>query len=146
MDFKWLFLFGGIAFLPFAGAVPNRVVPNPNGAIVFKPDVKFHYPGSKSTGITAPDLLNLRFTTPDGFEKVVRFYQKAVGESLSVEAPGSVRMQGTDRFLIDDSRDRSAQVRIFVHDARTYALTLVISRVRGEELTHIAVVFRAKGP
>lgn len=107
---------------------------------------KFRYPGWEKSGggILAPDLENHWFVTKDDFQKVIRFYEKATGENLSVEVPGGVEMRATDRFLIDDSKERPVQLRLFVHDAQQYSLTIAISRVRDENLTHIALVFRAK--
>ena len=79
-------------------------------------------------------------TTKDGFDKVVAFYEKTAGAKLKRDDPGSVELQGTDRFLFNDSKDRPVQMRVFVHTAENYFLTLVISRAKGEELTHIVLV------
>src|SRR5262245_47033569 len=107
---------------------------------------KFRYPGSEKfgVGLLAPNLENRWFVTTDDFGKVIKFYEKATGENLSVEVPGEVVMRATDRFLIDDSKHRPVQLRLFVHDAEQYSLTIAISRAQGENLTHIALVFRSK--
>ncbi len=105
---------------------------------------KFVYPGAnETTGIRARNVEYLRFATKDGFEKVIDFYEKATGEKLRVGKPGTVSLR-TNRVLIDDSKGRPVQERVFVHFAPEYYLTVVISRAKDEDRTHIALVFRER--
>jgi hypothetical protein len=105
------------------------------------PKGTFVYPGSERTGLTAGSAFEqYPMTTKDGFDRVVAFYEKTAGARLKRDNPRSVELQGSDRFLFHDSKDRPVQMRVFVHTAEHYFLTLVISRAQGEELTHIILV------
>jgi hypothetical protein len=96
------------------------------------------YPGSITLGGASmsdagnPDIEDVIckavLTTPDGFEDVVRFYEKKTAE---IAQPRAVTSQS-------DSKDRPIALRVFsVHKAET-TTTLVISRAVTEKETHIA--------
>jgi hypothetical protein len=80
--------------------------------------------------------------TKDGFDKVVEFYEQALGGNLRLRKPGAVKMVGTSTFVLDDSHQRPLQLRVFVHHAKDYSVTIVISRAKDEALTHIVMVCR----
>lgn len=105
---------------------------------------KFIYPNAERTGLLGGKILNLRMDTKDSFDKVIEFYEVATKEKLRVDDAGSAELRGVDRILIDDSKDRPLQARIFVHHAKKYFLTIVISRAKEEKRTHIALVFKER--
>lgn len=105
------------------------------------PGGKFVYPDAEKTGLFGGRIINLGMNTKDGFDKVIAFYEKATGEKLQVKTAGASSLRGEDRVLIDASRHRTMQVRVFVHTAEKYFLTVVISRAKGEDFTHITLVF-----
>jgi len=104
---------------------------------------KYRYPkGETWTGLSAPDVEALRQITRDDFEKVSKHYEQILGNAFRTGRQEGILIVGSN-FLIEDSKDRPVQMRVFVHCGDDHQLTLVISRANGESLTHIAIVFRA---
>ncbi len=105
---------------------------------------KYRYPNAEKEGgggILAPNLESQIMITKDDFKKVVKHYEKVLGDNLSAGAP--VTMIGTSKFIVDDSKDRPVNALVYVHQAENYSLTLVISRAKEEKMTHIALVYRS---
>jgi hypothetical protein len=109
---------------------------------------KFRYPNAEKEGgggILAPDLESQVMITKDDFKKVVKHYEKVVGDNLS--ADGRVSLIGTTKFIVndskDDGKDRPVKLLVYVHQAENYSLTLVISRANEEKMTHIALIYRS---
>jgi hypothetical protein len=88
-------------------------------------------------------------------DKVVAFYEKKTGEKLAPDQPGGNGIGGENgvggkvveaRVFQDDSVQPAARseprpvvVRILVQRAKDYDLTLVVSRAKGEDHTHVAL-------
>ena len=105
---------------------------------------KYRYPNAEKEGgggILAPNLESQIMITKDDFKKVVKHYEKVLGDKLATGAP--VAMMGTSKFIVNDSKDRPAKVLVYVDQAENYSLTLVISRANEEKMTHIALVYRS---
>jgi hypothetical protein len=105
---------------------------------------KYRYPNAEKEGgggILAPNLESQIMITKDDFKKVVKHYEKVLGDKLATGAP--VAMMGTSKFIVDDSKDRPVKVLVYVHQAENYSLSLVISRANEEKMTHIALVYRS---
>lgn len=90
-------------------------------------------------------------TTTDDLDKVIAFYEKKTGQTLKVDQPGGQSISGgagEARLFQDDSiqpgiksEPRPVVVRILVQRATSYDLTLVISKAKGEDYTHIAMTY-----
>jgi hypothetical protein len=105
---------------------------------------KFRYPNAEKEGgggILAPNLESQIMITKDDFKKVVKHYEKVLGDNLSAGSP--VTLSGTSKFIVNDSKDRPVEVLVYVHQAENYSLTLVISRAKEEKMTHIALIYRS---
>jgi hypothetical protein len=105
---------------------------------------KFRYPNAEKEaggGILAPNLESQIMITKDDFKKVVKHYEKVLGDNLSGGSP--VTLSGTSKFIVNDSKDRPVEVLVYVHQAENYSLTLVISRAKEEKMTHIALIYRS---
>jgi hypothetical protein len=76
---------------------------------------------------------------------VVQHYERLIGGRLDIDTPGTSVMVGTNKFVIDDSKDRPVQVRVFVHYAEKHLVTVVVSRAKGEKETHVAIVVKESG-
>lgn len=112
---------------------------------------QWQYPGSKMLdGATMQDGGNRALpstfchsvlTTPDSVEKVVAFYsekpnatdkeKQAVRKALPATEGGCVLLQ-------DDSRNRPMVVKVIVVNKAESTTTLVVTRAKGEQETHIA--------
>jgi|SRR5882672_12563583 hypothetical protein len=104
---------------------------------------KYRYPNAEKEGgggILAPNLESQIMITKDDFKKVVKHYEGVLGDKLS--GVGQAAMIGTSKFIVDDSKDRPVKVLVYVHQAESYSLTLVISRANEEKMTHIALIYR----
>ncbi len=104
---------------------------------------KYRYPNAEKEGgggILAPNLESQIMITKDDFKKVVKHYEEILGDKLLTGGP--VALSGTDKFIVDDSKDRPVKVLVYVHQAQKYSLTLVISRAKEEKMTHIALIYR----
>ena len=105
---------------------------------------KYRYPNAEKEGgggILAPNLESQIMITKDDFKKVVKHYEKVLGDNLSAGSP--VTLSGTSKFIVNDSKDRPVEVLVYVHQAENYSLTLVISRANEEKMTHIALIYRS---
>jgi hypothetical protein len=79
-------------------------------------------------------------TTPDPIEKVIAFYSdRATDVHRDGQASGDAK--ASDPRTVsdqDDSQGRPVTVRVIVVNKAATSTTLVISRAKGEERTHIA--------
>lgn len=111
------------------------------------------YPGAKQlgSGSGAGGDFMVQATT-DSIDKVKAFYGKKVGQKLSpdrTDPPGGMGLYGRDGELSvfqDDSVQpgpkaelRPVVVCIFVQRTKDHYLTLVITRAKGEDQTHISI-------
>ncbi len=105
------------------------------------PDSKMPHGASMSTAEVPPSIPSIRcqaiLTTPDSFNKVVRFYNKKIGISPETNEAGkggepkSVSVQS-------DSDGRPTAIEVISVRTKHASTTLVISRAEGEKETHIA--------
>lgn len=104
---------------------------------------KFRYPNREKgdSGIEGGNYDMTRMTTKDDFDKVVQHYEKVIGGQLSIEK-GSGAVVGGGRYVIDHSVEGSAEIRIFIHHADKYIVTIIVTRAKEEKLTQISVVTR----
>jgi hypothetical protein len=120
-----------------------------------KPDFEgWKYPGAKNVGSgEGAGGHHAMLATTDGLDKVLAFYEKKVGEKLTPDAPGGSGIGGGDgkaEVFQDDSvqpgtkEARPVVVRILVRRMKEYDLTLVISRAKGEDYTHVALTYFPK--
>lgn len=81
-------------------------------------------------------------TTPDPFEKVVKFYADKFGTESGEAQEANVRkVKETDPKSLsiqDDSEGRPVALHVIVVNKADTSTTLVISRAKGEAETHIA--------
>lgn len=108
------------------------------------PDTKMPQGASMSDG-GIPNVQSIKcqavLTTPDAFEKVIKFYS----EKLGTDAVGDPRVRGGGLKLADakslssqdDSQGRPVSIRVFVVNRLDTSTTLVISRADSEKETHI---------
>jgi hypothetical protein len=82
-----------------------------------------------------------RLTSSDDFEKVAAFYQKTAGADLGALTPDSVQTNGSGQASIDDSSKRSVSLRTWVQHTDSYSLTVVVSRTKDENVTHIILSY-----
>lgn len=113
------------------------------------------YPGAKElwSGQGAGGFYAILATT-DGLDKVEAFYEKKTGEKLKPDQAGGHGIGGSAgeaRVFQDDSIQpgvragpRPVVVRVLVQRAKGHDLTLVISRAKGEDHTHIALTYFPK--
>ena len=107
------------------------------------------YPGSQvAGGATVTDAGHPReqavtmktvLTTPDPFEKVVAFYSNKL--SLDDAPAGDADSKNDDPKSVtvqDDSENRPLSLRVITVNKLDSTTTLVISRAKGEDQTHIA--------
>ncbi len=96
------------------------------------------------------------YVTSDDLEKVLKFYGKKIGQKLSGNdsAPAGGVVAGSDKQMgsFDDSAQpyddkaknyprRAVAMHIATQDTKEYTVTVVISRVPGENHTHIAMTY-----
>jgi hypothetical protein len=120
------------------------------------PKVKFDgwkYTGATElgTGPVGPGGHYAVLATTDGLDKVVAFYEKKTGEKLTTDSPGGQASRGGAEeawACLDDSVQpgvkhemRLVTVRVFVQRKKEYYVTLVISRAKGEDHTHISLTY-----
>ena len=92
--------------------------------------------------------------TTDALDKVEAFYEKKTGEKLKPDQAGGRGIgggAGEAHVFQDDSvqpgaksEPRPVVVRILVNRTKGHDLTLVISRAKGEDHTHIALTYFPK--
>ena len=110
------------------------------------------YPGSKELGSgQGAGGFHAMLTTTDGLDKVESFYERKTGQKLKPDQAGGHGIgggEGEAHVLQDDSIQpgvkggpRPVVVRVFVQRAKGHNLTLVISRAKGEDDTHIALTY-----
>ena len=78
-----------------------------------------------------------RLTSADDFEKVAQFYQKKAGSELGKLQPDSIQAVSSGQAAIDDSNKRSVSLRTWINHTDSYSLTVVVSRTKDENVTHI---------
>ena len=121
-----------------ASSIRTPAGPAPGQVSLLQTLEVWKYPGSTMLGGASmsdagnPDIQDVIckavLTTPDGFDDVIKFYEKKTAETAQ---PRAVTSQS-------DSKDRSIALRVFsVHRAEA-TTTLVISRAAAEKDTHIA--------
>ena len=128
---------------------------NPKGTPLVGTIVNWRYPDAEINGdgkTKVSDAATMRggvrtlpstrmetiMTTPDSFEKVVAFYTEKFGisedDAKKVDAPEG----GQSVFAQDDSQDRPLSLQVISVNRDDTATTIVISRAKDENLTHIA--------
>jgi hypothetical protein len=113
------------------------------------------YPGAKeraSGGIG--NCEHALLTTNDDLDQVVAYYEKKTGQKLSPDAPGGsgggsgpnddLHVFHDDSVQPDGTTARPVVVRVFTQRAKRYDVTLVISRAKGEEHTHVSLTYTQK--
>jgi hypothetical protein len=118
----------------------------------------FVYPGAeKLTTATTPaaeghGILSAKYTTPDGWGKVVTWYRKKLGgqvggEGISIN-PGNE--PGIRASVLDDSRQpkgpaevigepRPVSLVVFLRKTNALTVNAVVSRAKDENVTHIVL-------
>jgi hypothetical protein len=117
------------------------------------------YPEAKRVNTTTGSgLEQALYVTGDDVEKVLKFYGKKFGQRLSGDEPakgdsgvvgGSTDQQTgtfTDSFQPYDDKAKKAPRRavamhIVTQNTKAYTVNIVITRVTGEDHTHIAMTF-----
>jgi hypothetical protein len=116
---------------------------------------RWKYPGAKELGSDqGAGGFHAMLATTDDLDKVVAFYEKKTGEKLKADQPGGHGIgggEGESRAFQDDSvqpgvkaEQRPVVVRILVQRAKSYDLTLVITKAKGEDHTHVALTYFPK--
>ena len=78
-----------------------------------------------------------RLTSSDDFEIVAEFYQKKAGTDLGKLQPDSIQAVSSGQAAIEDSGKRSVSLRTWINHTDSYSLTVVVSRTKDENVTHI---------
>jgi hypothetical protein len=108
-------------------------------------------PASTPTG-DGPGIFSAKYTTPDGWAKVVAWYRKQLGiqvggEGISIN-PGNE--PGIRESLVDDSRQpkgpaevigepRPVSLAVLLKKTNALTVNAVVSRAKDENVTHIVV-------
>jgi hypothetical protein len=147
-----LLMLGAVAWLGVAEAQKDT----PTEAAADKPDFEaWTYPGAKELGSgQGAGGFYAMLATTDGLNKVEAFYEKKTREKLKPDQAGGHGIgggAGEARVFLDDSvqpgakkAERPVVVRVLVQQTKTYDLTLVITRAKGEDYTHIALTYFPK--
>lgn len=78
-------------------------------------------------------------TTNDPVEKVLAFYETKLAPHKNADAQAKAELKGGRSVLVsDDSDGRPISLHTILVNTATTSTTLIISRVNGEEQTHIA--------
>jgi hypothetical protein len=101
----------------------------------------YRYPKAEGGATRANNLYCERLTSSDDFEKVAAFYQKKAGTDLGALAPDGIQANGSGQASIDDSSKRSVALRTWVQHTDSYSLTVVVSRTKEENVTHIILSY-----
>lgn len=126
----------------------------------------WYYPGAESPGhsdIETGRIHKVLFTTKDDLQKVEGFYRKKTDHPLGDvprkdEPPFGVHTtlgtpkEGKQTWTIwaDDSKTRTdgeprgVKIRTLAYDTPDSFVTIAMSRVKGEELTHVILVYLKK--
>ncbi len=118
----------------------------------------WEYPGGKnSMSSEVGPLYNSVRTTTDDLASVVAHYDKKLGTRIAVDKPeagaaegGSGKQTAVYQDSLQPSGDakkpqaRDVTVLLASQNTRAYCLTLVISRAKGENHTHIALTYVSK--
>jgi len=110
------------------------------------------YPGATQLGSGGgPGRAFMVQATSDGLGKVLAFYGKKVGARLTPEHPGGMGFRSDEEKVsafLDDSvqpgpkaQERPVAVHIAVQRTKDHFLTLVISRAKTEDQTHISLTY-----
>ena len=124
---------------------PSRAMPT-EGVSLMQTLSEWKYPGAslldgarmsdarvaRTPGVRCEAIL----TTPDPFEKVVKYYSERFAPP-SPPAAGRTDVDPKSVSSEDDSRGRPVSIRVIVVNGAETATTLAISRAVGEEETHI---------
>jgi len=113
------------------------------------------YPGATELGSgQGAGGYHAMLATTDALDKVEAFYEKKTGEKLKPDQAGGSGIgggAGEARVFQDDSvqpgaksEPRPVVVRILVNRTKGHDLSLVISRAKGEDHTHIALTYFPK--
>ena len=115
---------------------------------------RWKYPGAKELGGgQGAGGHHAVLITADGLDKVVAFYEKKTGEKLTPDAagghgigggPGEAHVFQDDSVQPGGKAERPVVVRVLVQRAKGHDLTLVLSRAKGEDHTHIALTYFPK--
>jgi hypothetical protein len=103
------------------------------------PDSKMRHGASMSDG-GYPNIQSVKcqtvLTTPDSFQKVVRFYNKKLG--ISADTGEAAKGDAKAVLTQDDSDGRPVSIEVITVHKDNTSTTLVISRAGQEKETHIA--------
>jgi hypothetical protein len=118
----------------------------------------FVYPGAKKLTTAAtpagegPGISSAKYTTPDGWGKVVAWYRKKLGGQIGGEGisinPGNE--PGIRATVLDDSRQpkgpgevigepRSVSLVVFLKKTNALTVNAVVSRAKDEKGTHVVL-------
>jgi hypothetical protein len=138
---------------PFLGAA-RVTAADPSGPMTLLGTLsEWKYPGLTMLGGATmrdggnPAVVDVRcqaiLTTTDAFEKVARFYSEKLGTPAAAGDQNGRTESSKDAgarsiSTQDDSERRPVAVKIIVVNKSDTTTTLVISRAKGEEMTHIA--------
>jgi hypothetical protein len=119
----------------------------------------WEYPGAKKLGgATGGPLETALYVTGDDLDKVLKHFADKLGRDLKDVTATAGGVEGTpekqtasfnDSFRPYDDKTmkyppRAVTMHVAVQNTKTYTLTLIISRVKDEDHTHIAVTYVEK--
>jgi hypothetical protein len=138
-------------------AVAGRADEKPTDAE--KAAAAWEYPGAKKlSGQVGGPLVTGVYVTGDDLAKVLKWYGEKLGTDLAPREPTAGGVEGgadkqTASFQdsvrpFDDKAKtyppRDVAVHVGVQNTKGYAVTVVVSRARGEDHTHVVITYVAK--
>jgi hypothetical protein len=141
------------------GAVGVAITAGADKAEGKKGLAQWEYPGAKLLcSMTSWPLQSALYVTGDDLDKVLKHFGDQLGRKLNDVSATAGGAEGTpekqtgsfnDSFQPFDNKEkkyppRAVTMHIAAQNTKTYTLTLVISRIKDEDQTHIAVTYVEK--
>jgi hypothetical protein len=119
----------------------------------------WEYPGAKKLSLqVGGPLVTGVYVTTDDLAKVLKFYGEKLGTDLAPKEPTAGGVEGSADKQTASVQDsvrpfddkaktyplRDVAIHVGTQNAKGYAVTLVVSRAKGEDHTHVVITYVAK--